>query len=244
MEHPLALCIVVPAYDELANLRKLVPEVWAAVEQLDGVDVTLLVVLRHEAAEAEVEELSALGATPIRRSPTDSFGDAIRTGLASCPTTTDLVLFMDADRSHDPATIPRMLDAAPDADIVVASRYVAGGRSDNTLVLRTMSRTLNIAYGVVLGIRCRDISTNFKLYRYEHVRGLVLTCTNFDIVEELLFRVRQRVGRDLRIHEVPDYFHERDEGETKRALGPFVVSYIGTLVRLRLTKGGSGPTSS
>lgn len=236
MQQTESLTIVIPAYDELPNLRKLLPEIQGVVEPLEEVRTTILVVIRHDATDAEADELATMGATPVRRAPTDSFGDSIRTGLAACPPDTDLVLFMDADRSHDPATIPRLLAERASADIVIASRYVAGGRSDNSLALRTMSRTLNMAYGLVLGLRCRDISTNYKLFHYEQVRDLALTCSNFDIVEELLFRVRTRVGPSLRIREVPDYFHERDEGVTKRSLGPFVVSYVGTLVRLRMSK--------
>ena len=141
---------------------------------------------------------------------------------------------MDADGSHDPATIPRLLARADDADVIIASRYVDGGRSDNGAVLRGMSRSLNLAYSVVLGLKCRDLSTNFKLFHYADIRDVSLTCSNFDVVEELLFRVRQAKGPSLRILEIPDYFHERDEGETKRQLGPFVASYLLTLVRLRV----------
>ncbi len=141
---------------------------------------------------------------------------------------------MDADGSHDPATISRLVARADEADVVVASRYVAGGRSDNGLALRAMSRSLNLAYGLVLGLRCRDLSTSYKLFRYSDVSAVDLTCHNFDIVEELLFRVSRRVGPGFRIVEIPDYFHERDEGETKRQLGPFVASYLVTLMRLRI----------
>lgn len=236
MQQTESLTIVIPAYDELPNLRKLLPEIHAAVAPLTDVQTRIIVVVRQASTGAEIEELTGLGAVPVRRGPTDSFGDAIRTGLKACVDGTDLVLFMDADRSHDPGTIPRLLAKRDTADIVIASRYVPGGRSDNSVALRTMSRTLNMAYGLVLGLRCHDISTNYKLFHYDHVRDLELTCTNFDVVEELLFRVRKRVGPSLRICEVPDYFRERAEGVTKRSLGPFVVSYVGTLVRLRLSK--------
>jgi dolichol-phosphate mannosyltransferase len=141
---------------------------------------------------------------------------------------------MDADGSHDPATIPRLLSARCHADIVIASRYVKGGRTDNGFVLTAMSRSLNVAYGLVLGLKCHDVSTNFKLYKYDQIRAVDLACRNFDVVEELLFRVRQQVGASLRILEIPDYFRERDEGVTKRQLGPFVASYLATLIKLRV----------
>ena len=233
MATPQALAIVIPALDEIANLRKVIPAVQRALRPSD-VRVTIFVVVGRDCSEADRTELYELGAQPIRRDPTDSFGDAIRSGIQACGPDTDVVIFMDADGSHDPASIPRLLAEADKADIVIASRYVKGGRSDNGLALRAMSRTLNLAYGLVLGIRCNDISTNFKLFHYADIRDVTLTCRNFDVVEELLFRVRQAKGPSLRVLEIPDYFRERDEGETKRSLGPFVASYIATLVRLRV----------
>ena len=228
------LAVVMPAFDEIANLRKVLPAAAGALEGMPDVDAVVLVVVRQDCPASEWEEIARLGALPVRRGPTDSFGDAVRSGISECPPDTDVVIFMDADGSHDPATIPRMVARAGDADIVIASRYVAGGGSDNGLLLRGMSRSLNLAYGLVLGLRARDLSTSFKLFHYRDIKSSTLVCSNFDVVEELLFRVRQAKGPSLRILEIPDYFRERDEGETKRRLGPFVASYLVTLVRLRV----------
>ena len=60
-------------------------------------------------------------------------------------------------------TIPRLLEHADGNDVVVASRYVPGGQTDNGVVLRVMSRSLNACFRLVLGIPCHDVSTNFKL---------------------------------------------------------------------------------
>jgi dolichol-phosphate mannosyltransferase len=144
---------------------------------------------------------------------------------------------LDADGSHDPNTIPKLIHAidSSDADVVVASRYVKGGRTDNGLILRIMSRVLNLIFGLVLGIKVRDISTNFKIYRSEILQELDLKCDKFDILEELLFAIRRKQG-EIRIEEIPDHFHNRELGESKRKLGPFVIGYILTLIRLRLIK--------
>lgn len=228
------VAVVIPALDEVANLRKVIPGIRRALDPMTEIRTVVFVVVGRGCTDTDAAELREFGVDPIRRDPTDSFGDAIRSGIRACSPETDLVIFMDADGSHDPATIPRLLAEADNADIVIASRYVKGGRSDNGLALRAMSRSLNLAYGLVLGIRCNDISTNFKLFHYADIRDVTLTCRNFDVVEELLFRVRQAKGPSLRVLEIPDYFRERDEGETKRSLGPFVASYIATLVRLRV----------
>jgi dolichol-phosphate mannosyltransferase len=226
------LSIVMPAYDELPNLRELLPRVSASVATLAGVSAEITVVLPAQASEADVAELTTLGARPVRRGPTDSFGDAIRSGIAAADPASDYLLIMDADGSHDPATIPRLLAAVDGAHVVVASRYVAGGTTDNSFILHAMSRALNLAYRVILGIACNDVSTNFKLYRRADLAKITLTTKDFDVVEEILFRLKVLHGKSLVITEVPDRFFERNHGVTKRKLGPFVVSYLKTLLYL------------
>ena len=227
-----------PAYDEAENLRVLLPQISSVLDGLTDWTGIIHVVLRREATPAEQDEVRALGAIPWLRGPTDSFGDAMRTGIVSVPEAMDFIAFMDADGSHDPATLPLLLEWVDANDVVIASRYVAGGRSDNGPVLRAMSRSLNLCFRLVLGIPCEDLSTNFKVYRREALQDITLTCDKFDVVEEILFRLQRRAGpRGLRVHEVPDYFRERLHGESKRQLGPFVASYLVTLMRLRMTSG-------
>jgi len=227
------ISVVTPAYDELPNLREMLPRLLAVLASEPGLDAEVLVVLPAWAPQVEQEEIARLGGTPVLRYPSDSFGDALRSGFAAARQDSDYVVTLDADGSHDPETIRAMLAAAPNADVVIGSRYVAGGATDNSLPLRMMSKALNVVYGRVLGIPCKDISTNYKLYRREDLGRLALTCRDFDVVEEILFRLRALHGPGFRVTEVPDHFRERRHGVTKRRLGPFVVSYILTLARLR-----------
>jgi dolichol-phosphate mannosyltransferase len=223
---------VSPAYDELLNLRYLLPRIHSIVAAIPGVEFEINVVVPSFTPAAELAELTGLGARPIVRGPSNSFGDAIRSGIASVDPKSDYVIIMDADGSHDPSTIPRLLGEAKGANIVVASRYTRGGTTDNSLPLRLMSHSLNFAYRVILGIACKDVSTNFKLYKQADLKQVTLTSNDFDIVEELLFRIKMLHGKSLVIREIPDRFLERKHGVTKRKLGPFVVSYLRTLVYL------------
>ncbi|MEK7692373.1 MAG: hypothetical protein AAB425_15265, partial [Bdellovibrionota bacterium] len=113
-------------------------------------------------------------------------------------------------------------------------RYVDGGSTENPTSLIWMSRILNWTYSFVLGLKCKDVSNSFKLYRGEALRGLDLYCDNFDIIEEILFKL-SRANRDLRIREVPFAFKSRMFGETKRNLVVFIATYIITMVKLRLS---------
>jgi len=210
---------------------ELIPSLLSVTE--DICETEIIVVVQTSATSSEIHEIEMLGARVIVRFPRDSFGDALRSGFASLRLDTTFVITMDADGSHDPSRIPELMRASDTADVVVASRYVRGGRTDNSLLLKIMSRSLNLVFGVVLQIKCRDISTNFKRYRAVDIRELETTSRDFDIVEEMLFRIKVKHGESFKIVEVADHFKERQFGTTKRELGPFIISYITTLLKLR-----------
>ena len=227
--------VMIPAFDEMDNLEKLIPRISKITEQHPEYDFEILVICREREAEGNLVRLSQLGATPIKRSPSDSFGDAIRSAIRNIPENSDYTIFMDADGSHNPLTIPRLIAAAnsSNSDIVIASRYIQGGSSDNNIFLRSMSRVLNYVFGLVLGIQARDLSTNFKLYKSESLRKVKLRCHQFDILEELLLELQNQKPKNFNIFEIPDHFYNRDRGESKRKLGPFIIRYVITLIRLK-----------
>ena len=246
------IAIVIPAYCERENFVELIPAIhdqFRDVPSLVGVQYSVIPVVERNSVDCDF--LNGLGAISIERAPSDSFGDAMRTGIARGCEVARNVIVMDADGSHAPTTIPRLWEArqdTPDADIVIASRYVAGGSTANNFPLRVMSRSLNLAYSLVLSLDVRDISTNFKLYRSELLRDMELESVNFDIVEEILAKAAFS-NHTLTIVEIPDHFHARKYGESRRHLGPFVLTYLLTLIRLRIKmssrrdRGRAGRTS-
>ena len=157
------------------------------------------------------------------------YSHAVRTALAA--SRGRWVVFMDADGSHGPSFIEQLWAAREGADLVIASRYIAGGKTDNPAILILMSLAVNVVFRVVLGLRCADVSNSFRLYRGDDVRALHLECENFDIVEEIL--VKLYFSRpSYRLKEIPFNFEKRKAGKTKRNLVAFSFSYLGTLVRL------------
>jgi dolichol-phosphate mannosyltransferase len=232
------LSIVIPAYDELENLKWLLPQIHSVLRDFDLLRYEIIVVLPagpfgNEPIDEELQ-IRGLGATVIRRRPGNSFGDALRTGFELVDDQVDYVVTLDADGSHRPSTIVSLLENAQNASVVVASRYIDGGSSENGAILRFMSKTLNVVFSVVLGVKCRDVSTNFKLYSAKTLKPLRLSCQNFDIIEEILLEIKLALGKDFRLVEVPDHFAARRSGISKRRLGPFIATYVLTLVRLRM----------
>lgn len=224
------LSVVIPAYLEEENLRLLLPRLIAV---LDGQKISseVLVVDTHEPMDNTRQLCEQLGGCIhyCPRTGGNNYGDAIRTGVSRARGR--LVLFMDADGSHTPEFIPSLLARAEQCDVVVASRYVKGGATENPASLIWMSWMLNSMFRFVLQIPCRDVSNSFKIFHAELLKSSTLECNHFDIVEELL--VRSAVVRSpLLIEEVPFVFKARMFGFTKRHLIPFVISFIKTLWRL------------
>lgn len=226
-----ALSVILPAYLEEENLRVLLPRLHAVLAKL-AIPAEILVVDTNPPLDKTAEVCREHGAIHVPREGGDRYGDAIRTGIRSARAAR--ILFMDADGSHTPEFIPELWRNAKDTDVVIASRYVPGGYTENRASLVLMSRVLNITYSVVLGLNCKDVSNSFKIYRAEHLKPLRLKCNNFDVVEEILFKIRRR-NPGLVIREIPFSFKKRMFGTTKRNLFLFMLTYVYTMIRLRFS---------
>ena len=148
----------------------------------------------------------------------------------------EAVLTIDADLSHQPEELPRLLEAAVEADLVVGSRFAPGGKVEGlTWVRRLFSRAVRAVCRLLLGIRLRDVGSNYRYYRGELLRRLELDrvrSSGYSIQEELLFRAR-RAG--ARIVEVPITFARRGAGESKVSFGE-VLRSLAAVVRLSLER--------
>jgi dolichol-phosphate mannosyltransferase len=220
---------VLPAYLEEENLRLLLPRIASVLKSLDQ-SSEVLIVDSMTPLDATAEVAAACGARAIPREGGNAYGDAVRTGIAKARG--QWVIFMDADGSHPPEWIAKLFAARHDHDLVIASRYVQQGFTENSQMLILMSRVLNWTYSVVLGIRVKDVSNSFRLYQGRHLRALSLSCSNFDVVEEILIKLL-RDNRNLRILEVPFTFKKRMFGDSKRNLVLFMLGYVYTLIKLR-----------
>src|SRR5207248_628153 len=128
----------------------------------------------------------------------------------------ELILEMDCDFSHDPSDVPRLLEAAEKADLVLGSRYVAGGGVRNWGVLRRFVSAGGSFYArVLLGIRVRDLTGGFKCYRRAVLEAIPLeriSSKGYAFQIETTYRA-QRAG--FRVAEVPIVFVDREQGHSK-----------------------------
>jgi dolichol-phosphate mannosyltransferase len=234
---PTELSVILPSYEEAGNLRWLLPQLKSQLASL-GIPSEIIVVDTEKPRDETPQICHEHGVSYVSREGGPLYSNALKTGISkSCGR---WVLCMDSDGSHPPSFISKMWGSRDRADLIIASRYVKGGGTENPAVLIFLSYMVNVVFRLVLGIPCKDLSNSFRLYRGDDLRSLQLECRNFDIIEEILLKL---VVRDKRfaVLEIPFTFEARKEGRTKRDLVAFTVSYLGTLRRLRrLKKSASG----
>jgi dolichol-phosphate mannosyltransferase len=223
------LSVVLPAYREADALRQLLPVLIPAVRALDERS-EIVVADSMEPLDDTADVCAQYGVRHIHRTGGNAYGDAVRTGIRN--STGAYVLLLDADGSHNPKDIARLWAARSSYDVVIGSRYIKGGSTENPAVLIWMSRILNYIYGFAFRLPVSDLSNSFRLYRGAQLRSLELVSNDFDIVEEILIRLTFGPTKATAT-EVPVTFEQRKAGISKRNLFAFMLSYMGSIMTMR-----------
>ena len=215
--------IVIPTYDEADNLASLVAAVRAAMATgAPGVTTSILVVDDDspDGTGDVADRLAArhAGVHVLHRPGKGGLGGAYLAGFrCALAAGADYVLEMDADFSHDPADLPRLLATArAGADLVLGSRYVRGGNVTGWSAARQLlSRAGGFYARSVLGSPIRDLTGGFKCFRASSLRAIgvdTFAAHGYAFQVEATYRA-ERAG--LRVVEVPIVFHERRAGRSK-----------------------------
>ncbi|MCY7395021.1 MAG: polyprenol monophosphomannose synthase [Nocardioides sp.] len=208
--------IVVPTYDEAENivwivqrLRAAQPDVDVLVVDDNSPDGTGDIADRLAEADPAVSVLHRAGKTGLGAAYLHGFGDALAAGY-------DVIGEMDADGSHQPEQLGRLLDALADSDLVIGSRWIPGGSVVNwPLSRRALSRGGNLYVRLLLGIAVNDATAGFRLFRSTALEKLDLDSvrsTGYVFQTDMVTRC---LHAGLRVREVPIEFVERVRGESK-----------------------------
>jgi len=216
METPAKQVVVVAAYNEAANLERLVP----ALLGLPGAPMVVIVDDNSpDGTPALLERLAAAEPrlVPLVRPGKQGYGTAVLAGFhRALELGADAVATLDADFSHDPADVPRLFAALAEADVAVGSRYVGGIRIINWHISRLfLSLFANRYVKTILGLRLEDATSGFRAYRraaLEVLEGETIRSQGYSFLVEVLYRLHRR---GLRLVEVPIIYSERREGQSK-----------------------------
>lgn len=224
----MGISVILLAYKEAENLKILLPKIKGHLDEI-GETYEILVIDTKEPLDNTAEVCGEFGARYINQEE-PGFGGAFRTGIRYAEQ--DKFLILDSDGSHDPKYIPAIYEkfVSGNCDLVIGSRYTEGGETNDSKSSIIMSKILNTFFRVCLGIKAKDISTDYRMYRTEQLKKVKLENINYDVLQEVLLRLKQNKP-DLKIDEVPISFQKRIYGESKRRLIPFIIDYIKSLIR-------------
>ncbi|MBI3010602.1 MAG: glycosyltransferase [Candidatus Omnitrophica bacterium] len=218
------LSIVIPARNEAENLRELLPSLHRAAARLSISHE--VIVVDGRSTDATVPVTTAAGGRAIAQS-TLGYGNALKEGFEAARGR--YVLTMDADLSHEPRFIAKLWAHREQADLVIASRYTLGGVAYMPLLRKALSRVLNRVFTWGLALDIRDISSGFRLYRAEALKGITFNGRDFDVLPEIAVRL-QAAG--WRIQEVPFTYFPRQEGSSQARILRVGVNLANTFLRM------------
>jgi dolichol-phosphate mannosyltransferase len=213
--------LVMPTYNEAANISTILPAVHAALEQAAPGDHRILVVDDGSPdgtgtlADALADELDCLEV--LHRSGKSGLGSAYLAGFRrALAAGAELVMEMDADFSHDPAHLPALIAAAADADLVIGSRYVPGGGIRNWgVVRRVISRGGGLYARRVLGVEVQDLTGGFKCIHRRVLESIDLERLRADGYGFQIEVTYRAIQAGFTVAEVPIVFTDRRAGESK-----------------------------
>jgi dolichol-phosphate mannosyltransferase len=210
------ILVIVPTFNERENLATIVGRIRSSVPEADVLvaddnspDGTGRVADELAESDSQVRVMHRLGKEGLGAAYLAGFAWALQEGY-------DVVVEMDADGSHQPEQLPRLLDALRTADLVLGSRWVPGGRTENWPRSRQFISQGGSAYTrVMLGVPLRDVTGGYRAFRADTLRGLDLhevASQGYCFQIDLAWRALQR---GMTVREVPITFVERTVGSSK-----------------------------
>ena len=228
----LGRCVmVVPTYNEFENIEWIVGRLRTAQP---GVDIMIVDDNSPDGTGDIADKLAEAdrAVSVVHRTQKAGLGAAYLNGFdVALAAGYDVIGEMDADGSHQPEQLHRLLDALHGADLVIGSRYVPGGSVVNWPLQRLLlSRGGNLYVRLLLGIRVKDATAGFRVFRRTTLEAIDLPqvrSTGYVFQTDLVFRT---VSRGMRVVEVPIEFIERVRGDSKMS-GPVASESLRLITR-------------
>ena len=144
------ISIILPSYNEAENLKLLLPGINNVIKKM-SCPYELLVIDTLSSTDNTREVCEINSAAYIPRVGGNTYGDAIRTGIDAAKYSK--IVIMDSDGSHNPDDIPRLYEKFEQGfDVVIGSRYVSGGKTDNNWLLKLMSLCVNLVFIIIFNL--------------------------------------------------------------------------------------------
>jgi len=217
-----SISVVLLAYDEAENLEIILPQITDIVGKMN-VEYEIIIVDSPKSKDNTKDVAKKFGAKYYLQDG-NCYADAFKTGIRCA--TKNYMLVLDADGSHNPLSIPDIYNKINEGyDMVIGSRYTENGITHDYKIQILMSKVLNLIMRVCIGVKARDISTSFRMYKSELLKKIELNRKNFDVLQEVILKMKF-IKKDFTIGEVPIVFEKRMKGTSKRKLFKYIISYL------------------
>lgn len=217
------ITVVIPTYNEAENLPKLMSALFSL--PLSGLQVLIVDDNSPDGTGKLAEELSGEyngRIEVLHRAGKLGLGTAYITGFKhALAAGADLLAQMDADFSHPTEKLVEMVKAAADADVVIGSRYVPGGKLDErwSIWRKMLSGWGNFYARTILGLPMRDVTGGFRLWKRQVLETMPLDrvrSSGYGFQVEMAY-IASRLG--FSFAEIPIYFADRQWGKSKMSFG-------------------------
>lgn len=178
--------VVVPAHNEAGNLKRLISELKNVLSKA-GKKFEIIIV-NDNSTDGSLKVLDKLKKKVselviLNRTANPGVGNAIREGLYK--TRGAIIITMDGDLSHNPEEIPLLLEKLEGNDMVCGSRYITGGDADMPVSRKLISGAFNVIFRTLLGLKIRDFTSGFRVYKRKVIEKISLKSRKFGIYIEI-----------------------------------------------------------
>lgn len=210
------ISIVIPTYNEIGNIQKLIVHIEHVLEKISpNYEIVIVDDNSPDGTGKFIDKISKKNEKikVIIRNEKTGLGDAYKCGFKHA--NGDIIIEMDADFSHNPNDIPKFLKGLKYGDVVVGSRYIKNGGHFNRHKLRIIiSRIANILASSVFRLHLSDCTSGFRAYKRKVVNTIIpyVNCQKYTFQVEMLEKAKLF---NFSICEVPIKFRDRYNGKSK-----------------------------
>ncbi|MBQ9245850.1 glycosyltransferase [bacterium] len=226
----MGITVTILTYNEEENIKELIPQVKEQLVKLTD-DYEILVVDSPNSKDNS-KDVCEKNNVKYYLQEGPYFIDALKTAIKYA--SKDIFLYIDADFSHPPEYIPDIYNAfiSNNADLVIGSRYVKGGSTDDFKKNIIYSKVLNLIYKILSGdFKTNDISGGYKMYKTSVLKNMKLWSRYFEMQIEIFIKAKL-ANPEFKVVEVPIHFKQREKGCSKRNYFKYLPSFLKVFIKL------------
>jgi dolichol-phosphate mannosyltransferase len=219
------ISVILPAHNEADNLKLLIPEIQKNID-------CEIIVINDNSTDNTTKVLSGFDVICINRIGPKGVGRNYREGIALA--TGEIIVFMDADFSHNPDAIPKIIEPiiSSRADMVQGSRFMDGGTSQMSTFRKIVSGCYNAFVKILLGIKLSDYTSGFRAVKKTVIDTINLECNEFDVYVEIPIKV---CLKGYRVVEVPIHYYPRRFGKSNLNYFKMGPKYLWAVIKIAMS---------